>query len=452
MAKVEHLRYWVQKVLPLVYDDSLSYYELLDKVVKKLNETIDVANVTEEHIEEEVTAILNEWLEDGTLEEIISQYIGDLGDRVTALEGDVDTIEGNIEGIDGNIDSIEDTLDGILPLDDTPTENSTKGVTSGGVFDAIKAFKPAELSSKKMLLIGDSYNNGNGGISGRGWGYYVASFTGADCTIIHQNGGGFAVKGNENASYPNKTYAELVSDLNPNANYDLIVAQGGWNDASLTKNLDGATGVEQGVSGFISAIQLKYPNAEVVCLACYNDTYPLNKQQVRLLAIPRTASKLGVKTCFSSYLWLQNSGYNSSDDIHLVDAGYQQLANCIIAYLRGWSGDITFQKNITPEITKVVNEGITLGENFRVYVNKEFAWASGDITLNGGEISNWTPIVTGVPAPRYSCIDISGEWGTEYKRPLRFIASTDNSMQVRYGLSGNYRLNIIYPINLETDE
>lgn len=37
---VRPLRYWVQKILPLVYDDSLSYYELLNKVVYKLNECI----------------------------------------------------------------------------------------------------------------------------------------------------------------------------------------------------------------------------------------------------------------------------------------------------------------------------------------------------------------------------------------------------------------------------
>ncbi len=33
-------RYWCQKILPAVYDDSLSYYELLCKVVDKLNEVI----------------------------------------------------------------------------------------------------------------------------------------------------------------------------------------------------------------------------------------------------------------------------------------------------------------------------------------------------------------------------------------------------------------------------
>lgn len=43
---VQPFRFWCQKVLPLVYDDSLSYYELLCKVVKRLNEIQeDVVNL-----------------------------------------------------------------------------------------------------------------------------------------------------------------------------------------------------------------------------------------------------------------------------------------------------------------------------------------------------------------------------------------------------------------------
>lgn len=30
--------FWMQKVLPLVYDESLSYYEVVDKLVHKINE------------------------------------------------------------------------------------------------------------------------------------------------------------------------------------------------------------------------------------------------------------------------------------------------------------------------------------------------------------------------------------------------------------------------------
>ena len=40
-TQLSPFRYWCQKVLPLVYDDSLSYYELLCKVVDYLNKTME---------------------------------------------------------------------------------------------------------------------------------------------------------------------------------------------------------------------------------------------------------------------------------------------------------------------------------------------------------------------------------------------------------------------------
>lgn len=41
---VQPMRYWVQEILPLTFDDSLSYMELLNKVVAKLNEIIESVN------------------------------------------------------------------------------------------------------------------------------------------------------------------------------------------------------------------------------------------------------------------------------------------------------------------------------------------------------------------------------------------------------------------------
>ena len=49
-------RFWCQKVLPLVYDDSLSYYELLCKVVCKLNELADNQN----NLSDEIKAVAND--------------------------------------------------------------------------------------------------------------------------------------------------------------------------------------------------------------------------------------------------------------------------------------------------------------------------------------------------------------------------------------------------------
>lgn len=41
---IDKLKYWCNKILPLVYDDSLSYYETLCKTSAKLNEVIDSTN------------------------------------------------------------------------------------------------------------------------------------------------------------------------------------------------------------------------------------------------------------------------------------------------------------------------------------------------------------------------------------------------------------------------
>lgn len=70
---INKFRYWCYKILPLVYDDSLSYYELLAKIVGKLNEIIDSVNINTESVYQEVRDILNEWLLDGTMNELINE-------------------------------------------------------------------------------------------------------------------------------------------------------------------------------------------------------------------------------------------------------------------------------------------------------------------------------------------------------------------------------------------
>lgn len=51
MAKIGAFRFWCQKVLPLVYDDSISYYELLNKMVVYLNNVISDFNTVAENFD-----------------------------------------------------------------------------------------------------------------------------------------------------------------------------------------------------------------------------------------------------------------------------------------------------------------------------------------------------------------------------------------------------------------
>lgn len=54
MKNIPRFWFWCQKVLPLVYDDSLSYYEVVDKCVAKLNEIIENNNKLPEAVSEEI--------------------------------------------------------------------------------------------------------------------------------------------------------------------------------------------------------------------------------------------------------------------------------------------------------------------------------------------------------------------------------------------------------------
>lgn len=63
--KIAPLKFWTHKILPLVYEESLSYYEVLCKVTQKLNETIEKANLAAEEVAHirEIVDNLNEAIE-----------------------------------------------------------------------------------------------------------------------------------------------------------------------------------------------------------------------------------------------------------------------------------------------------------------------------------------------------------------------------------------------------
>lgn len=80
---MQKFSFWCQKVLPLVYDDSLSYYEVLCKVVDYLNHLIeDTNNLTEElsSLKKEVE-IVKQWIDNfdagkiADLEGMIAEYL-----------------------------------------------------------------------------------------------------------------------------------------------------------------------------------------------------------------------------------------------------------------------------------------------------------------------------------------------------------------------------------------
>lgn len=78
--KLRVFRFWCQKVLPLVYDDSLSYYEVLCKVIEYLNNMINNVNEISDDVVQLQTEMqeVQKWINDfdtSFAEQIIKDYL-----------------------------------------------------------------------------------------------------------------------------------------------------------------------------------------------------------------------------------------------------------------------------------------------------------------------------------------------------------------------------------------
>ena len=106
-------RFWCQKVLPLVYDDSLSYYEVLCKVIDYLNNLITDTNAIVENVNELSDALkeVQEWINNydtSFAKSIIEEHlatmifvtISDSGYFIYHIPQSWDEIEFNTTGLD----------------------------------------------------------------------------------------------------------------------------------------------------------------------------------------------------------------------------------------------------------------------------------------------------------------------------------------------------------------
>lgn len=73
-------KFWCQKVLPLVYDDSLSYYEILCKIVDYINNMIENQKEFTNELAElkSELAVVQKWIDDfdtSYIEKVVREYL-----------------------------------------------------------------------------------------------------------------------------------------------------------------------------------------------------------------------------------------------------------------------------------------------------------------------------------------------------------------------------------------
>lgn len=157
---LREFRFWANKVLPLVYDDSLSYYEVLCKVVDYINKMIE----NEAFLYEEYSELLETTQELERLYKILNKdlraSIVELNQRCTKLEDDMEYTKSFLmEYVDNIRDGLENQLNHL-----TQTYNSLYALTtslaaqieSGDVItlQKSKAYTDSEIIKlKKQLAI-----------------------------------------------------------------------------------------------------------------------------------------------------------------------------------------------------------------------------------------------------------------------------------------------------------
>lgn len=120
MVELPRFKFWCYKVLPLVYDDSLSYYEVLCKVVDYINKLIEQDKIFANEISELRSELetVKEWIDNfdtSYAEEIIKNAIAtmifveisDAGYFVYYIPENWSDIIFNTTGVDIEIDNVE---------------------------------------------------------------------------------------------------------------------------------------------------------------------------------------------------------------------------------------------------------------------------------------------------------------------------------------------------------
>ena len=173
---IDTFKFWCQKILPLAYDDSLSYYETLCKLTSTLNKVIENVNNIPDYISKLLSDVkINEILKTllNTLEEQIAsaneknsetatndRNVGDyvwlngllyrLIKQVDA--GDKYVVNSNIEKItiESSLKGLEKTIASYIEVNQT---NASKNITK----DELVWFKNMLIQATKNITVGTSY-------------------------------------------------------------------------------------------------------------------------------------------------------------------------------------------------------------------------------------------------------------------------------------------------------
>lgn len=373
---IKPLRFYVHKVLPLVYDDSLSYYELLGKVISKLNEVITSSNELSEDVYIHIEQYVDEWLEEHDIETIVDE-------RVDALLPQIDQLRTDTDQNMADIDTLENTV------------------------------------GRQYLFIGDSYlTDGRGGYD-HAYATTACFFLGATIGVnaYKFSAGGAGFIGDPNATpttfndLVNQAYTALGSATAALIT-DVIIA-GGCNDSfgAITAEM-----LNTAKDTCIANVFSKFPNCRlfISCIGGFKDYSQGQYLHNKVKNVYEYPGLKNVIPIINGHIpMLDHANYDGTDRVHPNRSGELRIGQVLgtaikacsgigsIARLRAsmsftWdsalsshSGNIFYYYNTNRLVIDITSIGVTFTDNITITYNNGLKFTIGEINTNGnGIVSN----------------------------------------------------------------
>lgn len=368
---IKPFKFWCQWAIPAIYDDSLSYYELLCKVVASLNETITATNTTANAITE--------------LQNYVAHYFDNLN-----VQNEINT-----------------------KLDEL--------VKTGELSELIMNYVPSNLNYEKLyqnseiICVGDSimYGRAVSDISKLSIPARLATKLQATAYNYAVNSGAFTRTGN--LSILNRLQQAIDNPQINKSNVKLVLIEGGINDSNDNVNYDT---LYRAVISVIRLAQQNYPNARIITLPMMMGILPMsffpnNNRESCHLAICNASAACGIECINNVYSWgIGQLDWFSLDITHPNDDGTFWYSNYILEFLAGSKHEVNFApvalttSAIAPDQyfhagIKCVNGIIELAGIWRTLVDTEAginlfrlpAWACSyqfDTPINAWTVQNGT--------------------------------------------------------------
>lgn len=337
-----------QHVIPLSYDESLSYYETLcalrnyvgqmveavnnnaDAVTELQNKFTELQNYVDNYfknldVQEEINTKLDEMATDGTLENIINEQIfGEINDKIDNNYNDLNgKIQTNTESIQTNTSNIETNKQSI----ETNASNIEKNT------EAINQInEKLKVTNKYIAVIGDSWTDPNNTADrdgGKDWATLMQPLVKE--TIINKasSGGGFSLDKRFDTQMQ-----EIIDDEDvPNEDITMIIIYGGVNDMDRSNY----TNLKNGCISLLDLIARNCPNAKTYLCFYNHPNRGIKKSDIDAVVNLSQDVKDYDVTFVKAGGFCLGDGTFASNKYHPNQKGSEQILRCMMCLYNGQS-------------------------------------------------------------------------------------------------------------------